>query len=283
MAQDSLCPNVNNNISRFVGVSRLQVRKYIPLKGGGLLAIGRDDSSPSDVAIFTIKILPNCEVDSTYGNDGIQIINVTSGKDTPNSAVEDGRGNVYLLARSNGLNGRSVVIKLRSNGSIDQTFANNGLYFLAENAEAISIHLDSESIQLVYRVSDPSYMTPLEILRITRNGVIRSDFGINGVWKSSTPKKAQGYYDIAYDEASGLLVVSVSSVPPNDFEFNQVKFEIYKETEKAFRYLGSNQDVLGYTAGIVFDTKSSFIGFRNTHKIGESVYTTISERFVVKD
>ena len=175
------------------------------------------------------------------------------------------------------------MIKLRSDGSIYQTFANNGLYFLAENTSALSLQLDSDAVVVAYRVSDSSYMTPLEILKINRNGVIRSDFGVNGVWKTSTPKRAQGYYDIAYDDISGLLVVSVSSIPPNGFEFDQVKFEIYRKTEKAFRYLGSSQDVLGYTAGIVFDTKSSFIGFRNTHKLGEGTYTTISERYVVKD
>jgi uncharacterized delta-60 repeat protein len=149
-----------------------------------------NSSSNYDMVIWVYN--SNGSLDNTFGNNGIVVHHNAAGgnsNDYGNSIYVDSNGKIYVTGYSwNSSNVDMVIWRYNSNGSLDNTFGNNGIVVHHNAAggndydEGKSIYVDSTGKIYVTGSSRRSaFNDDMVIWRYNSDGSLDSSFGNNGI------------------------------------------------------------------------------------------------------
>lgn len=130
------------------------------------------------LTIITLNVFSqNLTLDTSFGNNGIFLMNENSKLWDVSNIIENADGSIILsTARINGTNPvENVVLKLNANGTIDTSFGTNGYQVInvsVDNGLAIKKQTDGK---LILFGGDNN----AKIIRLLPNGLLDSNFGIN--------------------------------------------------------------------------------------------------------
>jgi len=131
------------------------------------------------LTIITLNVFSqNLTLDTSFGNNGIFLMNENSKLWDVSNIIENADGSIILsTARINGANPvENIVVKLSANGTVDTSFGTNGYQVInvsIDNGLAIKKQADGKLI--LFGGQNNS-----KIIRLLPNGQLDSTFGING-------------------------------------------------------------------------------------------------------
>ena len=130
---------------------------------------------------------PAGTLDASFGNGGKVITNISSSQDKAYAVAiqSDGKILVAGYASSNVTGKDFVVVRYKSNGTLDSTFANNGIaetdLQLGSDDVAYCLTLQPNGKIILGGYSDNGSNKDAALIRYNSNGIVDSTFGNNGV------------------------------------------------------------------------------------------------------
>lgn len=169
---------------------------------------------------FIVKFTRNGKIDSTFGTNGSSILDLQHKDDVAFGIALQNDGRIVVVGRSNnGTDDDAAIIKLKTNGTLDSTFADNGISInaLAAGLSATSEAFNGVSIQSDGRIIACGYTqialrNLFLVTRILPNGTLDYQFGINsdGIIKMSIGSSNDIAYGVNIQEDSKILIYGTS-------------------------------------------------------------------------
>jgi len=207
-----------NGMVEFGGSSHNVVNDIAIDSVGNILVAGWTKNSDKDLALA--RITPSGNLDTSFGTNGVKILDSGNGNDEGKAVKIDSTGHIIVAGQSGS---HMSLAKFNSNGSLDTNFGNNGVVtYNSSNTEssAFDLTIDSNSDILVTGVSGEG--NPLKLFMliwkydITGNAVI--SFGNNGLAKFDTGEHKNYGFSIDIDENNKIVVGGASMQSPNDLQ-----------------------------------------------------------------
>lgn len=155
------------------------VKSVLTDNNNEIYVTGYIEKENNDTDIFIIKYNEAGELDSEFGNNGIRLYNLGEIREQINFAALQQNGKIVLVGRQSGeFTSYCMVMKINSDGSLDDSFANNGI-FLTESQTGVSVAMDSQNNYYVLGFSaenDYKYFT----FKLNESGELDEDFGDMG-------------------------------------------------------------------------------------------------------
>lgn len=146
-----------------------------------------------DFDIIALRYLPNGQPDPTFGLYGRLILNISDFSERCYDAAIDQNGNIFLagITHNENFQIKGFIIKLFSDGQIDSSFAQNGLWVNAgpeEDEEFKAMLLQSDGkILIAGRTTLMGEPNACTLMRLHVDGTLDLEFGINGIAKATVP------------------------------------------------------------------------------------------------
>ena len=168
------------------------IASTLQLDGLGNIYVGGFSNANGSLDFAIVKLQPNGSLDTSFGNAGIALIDISGNSDDAAFALQlDGLGNIYVggVSDANGSFdgvGDCTVVKLQPNGSLDTSFGNAGIAlidinFIITDSLVGSLQLDSSGniyvggIRFVEETSDDSL--DFVVIKLQPNGSLDTSFG----------------------------------------------------------------------------------------------------------
>jgi maltose 6'-phosphate phosphatase len=195
--------------------------RYISIDNDGKIVIAGTGKDGSNFNGIVCRLTTAGALDVTFAGDGcftIDGIGGTTGKtDYLNDIAINSSNEVFVVGYSYNASNDSVgtLLKLKNDGTLDTSFATNGIYNYSVSSDAdgsndsfSTIVLDSlEKIYVGGRKDDSSL-----ILKLTSTGTLDQSFGTNGVltW-GTTGWSGDQVYALAFTADGSLLATGVGA------------------------------------------------------------------------
>jgi len=167
----------------FAGVSE-QFNAVAIQPDGKIVVVGTTNNHFLQQQTFLVtRFNVNGGRDSSFGNNGIIRIDVTSGVDTAHTVKVLSDSKILVAGTVNGTD--LGVLRMNANGSLDTSFANNGIH-MRSNAGALDVFSDIEldqglGIVISSGCTDNNQTTFLCVIRLNPDGSVESSFGHSGI------------------------------------------------------------------------------------------------------
>lgn len=150
----------NQGIFQFQSLQSMDAMK-LALLPSGKIVMGLSHLLNSTYKTAMLCLQPNGQLDSSFGNSGLNYLNLGTGHESILEMWPNKWGGIAVLANAklNGQNNR-ILFQLQANGSINQGFGTFGICILGQNLVGIeSFFTDSNSIRLqtgrtLFQISD---------------------------------------------------------------------------------------------------------------------------------
>ena len=192
-----------------VGTTGELFRSIVVQSTGKIVAVGAvehagaTDARDRDIAL--LRLNPDGSKDTTFGTDGVVILDLSTGVVNGNSFAADsawgldrypddrlvvGGGQV----RTGGTDTDFVLVRLTANGARDATFANNGVFTLDTQASGASNNASQRHLSILPGTDGiigagyqplPGADTAPAVYKVTDSGMLDTSFGVGGVFSQS--------------------------------------------------------------------------------------------------
>lgn len=181
------------------------------------------------ISLITINFAQDGELDPSFDEDGIVQLNVSTGHENGHGIVVQPDGKI-LVAFSAGYPGANnfdiAVIRLLEDGTIDSTFATDGIYHYANtNASDLVYHitlLDDGSMLVAGSHGWEPANTDFLIFKLTTDGVPDPNFGTDGISIIEVDSGLDYARGLAVNAAGQINVVGYSHVPGFNYKRNVI-------------------------------------------------------------
>jgi len=137
-------------------------------------------NSDGTTSVKVIKLLPEGELDTSFGNAGFATIHYNPWWYVSKTIILES-GKIALVGRISSNSNDIIVVRLNSDGSIDNSFGNNGRFIFDSgngNDQAFTI-VEQNSKLIIGGVVQP--YSEYALLRLTEDGILDTTFGNNGL------------------------------------------------------------------------------------------------------
>ncbi len=152
------------------------------LPTGKILAAGTTDANGSE-DFLVARFNANGRLDPTFGIGGKTLIDFNKGNDEANALAVDASGMIYVAGSTlapGSLSHDFAVVRLKSNGFVDNSFGHNTLDFAASDDEATAIAIDGTGVILAGHSAN-GINDNFALTRYQHNGLIDRKFGKKGL------------------------------------------------------------------------------------------------------
>lgn len=190
----------------------------VALQQDGKIISGGDveENTTGNVRDFCVaRYNTDGSIDSTFGTDGIGVLTMPGRSETGFDIFVQPDDKILVAGSSEGNYTNFAVCRFNSDGSVDSSFADNGIKimpYLGLNARVscIGIQGDSSKIILAGRNYELGSYLPI-VTRLNENGSIDSTFATNGVFTSTTQLNWFRYPNDLKVQPDNKLVISVAA------------------------------------------------------------------------
>ncbi len=202
-------------------------------------------NTKSNILIF--RLLSNGTVDTSFGTNGFREYGEAQ-EDTAEDITIDENGNILVVGTMQKNNGNKdiVILRLQPNGTYDTTFDIDGIATLniGQDDEGNAITTDSNGKILITGKGN-NLMT---IARYNANGVLDSEFGINGIIQGSTVPLSSGE-DLLIDDNDNILITGYILQTATDYRMAVWRYDTTGKIDSTF----GTQGVSSFTGGLNMD------------------------------
>lgn len=168
---------------------------------GKIIAVGTTENQTTELTnIIIARFLSNGSIDNTFGINGWVTTTVVPNFNCNAIAIElQSDGKIVVGAETNDtatiapLNGKFLILRYNSNGSLDNTFATNGILSVANTSTADPATYTSDlliqpdgKIILCGAYYNTANSTNFIFIRANTNGTLDNTFGSNGIASVAT-------------------------------------------------------------------------------------------------
>ena len=194
-------------------------------------------SNGSNEDMYVIKINSDGSLDNLFGANGKVVLNNIAGGnggDYGNSLYVDRSGKIYVTgSSSNGRDYDMYVIRINSDGSVDNTFGTNGKVVFNSIAEGNyldfgkSIYVDSSGKIYVTGSSWKGSCLGMYVIRLNSGGSLDNTFATNGkvVVNNIAGRNSSDSGKSIYVDRSGKIYITGYSSNRNNFDMYMIKIE----------------------------------------------------------
>ena len=207
--------------------------------GGRALAIQSDgkiavagftkNSSPYGYDFALVRYNTNGSLDSTFGTGGI--VSTAIGDFAIAEAIAIQSDGKILLAGWTIADGGFVLARYNTNGSLDNTFGNNGIVNTnisdVEKVNSLVIQSDGKIIAGGYSISGSDFALNLSVVRYKTNGSLDSTFGNAGIVATPVGNHNTDLYYIKCAlalQSDGKIIAAGVSAFNNNYDFALVRY-----------------------------------------------------------
>ncbi len=208
--------------------------------GGRALAIQSDgkiavagfskNSSPYGYDFALVRYNTNGSLDSTFGTGGIVSTAISDFAIAEAIAIQSD-GKILLAGWSNTADGGFVLARYNTNGSLDNTFGNNGIVNtnISDYAQANSLIIQSDGKIIAggYNISGSDFALNLTVVRYKINGSLDSSFGIAGIVATLVGNLNTAHFPFKCalaHQTDGKIIAAGSSAFNNNYDFALVRY-----------------------------------------------------------
>lgn len=184
------------------------------LQGDGKVTVATSASrwlDPSGANFAVARFTPTGDVDSLFDTDGAAYTDFLAPADEiARAAISQPDGKTLIAGSSNG---RSALVRLNGNGSLDATFGRDGRAATGSGREYVDVALDASG--LVVALASPNTSTPnvQGLVRYLSDGTLDTTFGSGG--RVSTTFAATDVSPVALALAADGKILAAATVHDN--------------------------------------------------------------------
>ncbi|HRD39274.1 MAG TPA: hypothetical protein PLC65_11625, partial [Bacteroidia bacterium] len=156
---------------------------------GKIVVAGSINMGNYDIAVDRYNT--NGTLDNTFGTSGIANVDFNGGNDDASAVLIQPDGKIVVVGRAqNSSNNNSdlAVVRLNTNGTLDNTFATNGKFKLDVDGYAFDYALDAELQSdgkiVVVAMAGTDMFSKNAVLRLNTNGTLDNSFDGDGILKA---------------------------------------------------------------------------------------------------
>ncbi len=267
---------VVNNIA---GGNRYDAGCALYVDSNGKVYVTGESSNGRNSDMYVIKINSDGSLDNLFGANGKVVLNNIAGGnggDYGNSLYVDSNGKIYVTgSSSNGRDYDMYVIRINSDGSLDNLFGTNGKVVVNNIAggngwdSGNSIYVDSNGKVYVTGYSSNGSNEDMYVIKINSDGSLDNLFGANGkvVLNNIAGGNGGDYGNSLYVDRSGKIYVTGSSSNGRDYDMYVIRINSD----------GSVDNTFGTNGKVVFNS----IAEGNYLDFGKSIYVDSSGKIYV--
>ena len=176
------------------------IGKSIAIQNDGKIIVAGFTYSEDNFYMTLLRYDSNGQLDTTFAKGGIAITNIKSSIGKLDLALQKD-GKIILVGPSEVDNTHHfTVVRFNNNGSLDNTFGKNGITktLIGDFSEAESVALDSYD-NIVVAGTTGSGNESFAVAMYNQNGLLDSDFGLNGIVKLN-------FNNSSVDRAHSLII-----------------------------------------------------------------------------
>jgi uncharacterized delta-60 repeat protein len=187
----------------------------IVVGGGHGFQPGANNPDETQPAVFYVDVAcfnSDGMVDSTFGNAGVAEVAFGGDASSPSNIIPAGfavapDGRMVVAATSGGA---LAVVRLNTDGSLDQGFGGSGVISASLGADAqaggVAVQSDGKIIASGFGAGQ------FQVLRFKSDGSSDVSFGVNGAFSTALSGSGLAGSRLAFDPASGMIVVSADTL-----------------------------------------------------------------------
>ena len=206
--------------------------------------------------IAMVRLNTDGSIDSTFGVNGIvrtPIGTVAEAKSIKTQS--DGKIVIAGMTDTLGSFGKGLIVRYNSNGTLDNTFASNGIFTIAFNDiatrfDALSFQSDGKIVATGYTASTPH---EIFIVRLLTNGTIDNTFGFLGFNHFSFSTVGTRSYAIGLNSFGKIIIGGYSSISPTISEMLICQLDNGGNLDNSFGTNGIVKIAIGNTYNYVKD------------------------------
>jgi uncharacterized delta-60 repeat protein len=223
----------------------------ILLQPDGKILISCSSYGLVDDVFIVLRLNSDGTTDASFGTDGIKMLNILPGNGSFDVASklllqDDGKIIVAGQAGSSSYADRFAAARLYPDGSMDSSFATNGIFTLQINNAQSTFEdavLQADG-KIIMGGTTVGLLNKLAIIRLNENGSIDSTFGKNGIVTTTLNCNPTAAYSLAIDSvylyAAGSL--QIQNQPAWDFLITRYLLQCIP-VEVAFDFEASEGEV----------------------------------------
>lgn len=145
-----------------------------------------DSLGTNQFDFLLLRLMPNGMIDSTFGSNGWKTVNISGAGDQAIATEILNDGKILLAGPSFGTSTNMAVVRLTSNGELDSTFADNGIWNKDLGSSEILWDMQvrpNGKVLLIGDVTSTETSRDAGIISILSDGRIDSTFGENGLFQ----------------------------------------------------------------------------------------------------
>jgi uncharacterized delta-60 repeat protein/CSLREA domain-containing protein len=212
-----------------ISVSVVGTSNALAIQPDGKIVVVGHNGDPANIEFKVARFNPNGTLDNTFDGDGVVVTPIGSGTDAAYSVAIQTDGKIVVSGRSDSnpvFVTTWAVVRYNPNGSLDNTFDNDGIIIPPSRGNAITdalaIQTDGKIVIAHNNYNGSAYI--LEVLRYNTDGSPDTNFGSGGVIRTTVGTNVE-QVSVAI-QTNGRIVAACSSFTSNSagYDFWVVRY-----------------------------------------------------------
>ena len=209
---------------------------------GNLYLIGAKFDGVSDKDFMIRKYLPTGEVDVTYGTAGEFLYDIGNSVDEAKAGAIDSMGRIVLVGQSDGGNNDGVIMRVNTDGTIDNTFGESGGYtetsfgFGGGQNEQLDglVLLDNGKFMAYGTRNNGGNLLDYLVVRFDSNGSLDATFSGDGVYSQDFFNKVDQVKDLVVLPDDSYIVIGTATNATDVLNTTILKLDSSGNLDNAF-------------------------------------------------
>ena len=240
--------------------------KVARVRSDGKIIIGGSTSYSTNNFVFTL-LNENGSIDSSFGKDGITVTDFGGTALLTSIAVQADNKIIaggYFFDYNNSTKKNIVLIRYNENGSVDSSFANNGILMPLSGdlrtASPILVLQNDGKIVVGGTLKPSTDSSDLLLLRLKINGEYDSSFGTNGILVTDIDQSTDYIGGVAVN-AEGKIVVGSTTYKANVYSTQMclLKYNSDGTFDSSFGHSGKVNSFFTQCSGIALQSDGKIL------------------------
>jgi uncharacterized delta-60 repeat protein len=156
-----------------------------------------------------VRYMPDGTLDASFGMDGTLTVGFPEGNREATAVALASTGQPLMIGPAGGGSTATALVRLESNGSLDETFGAGGqvVSAAAANQGLVVSPIDQSIVAAGWQRDEASNTSNVVVARLTSSAELDPTFGTNGIATAASASPHTQAYDVAIQDDRKIVVV----------------------------------------------------------------------------